>query len=246
MEVSVLGCGEAFDERLPNTSLLVDCGEVFLLDCGFSVPPQVWNHAPDPNRIDAIYISHPHADHYFGLPALLTRMAEDDRARPLILVSQPAVLEQVPQLMELAYRGMGGRFRYLIEYRAADPETVVEIGGATLRFAPTRHAVTNYAVRIECGGKALCYSGDGMFTDDSRRLFAGADLLFHEAYTFEESPMHADIPRLVEMARHEGVDRLALVHVRRGLRHDPDRLVEVVREGGRAVLLPEPGSRYPV
>lgn len=244
METRILGCGEAFDELLPNTSILVNCGEVLLLDCGFSVPPQVWNAAPDPDLIDAVYISHPHADHYFGLPALLTRMWEDHRTRPLVIVSQAAVLELIPQQMELAYRGISERFRFPIEYRAAEPGKPLQIGHSTLHFAETRHAAVNYAVRVESGGKAVCYSGDGMFTAASRKLFSRADFLFHEAYSFEESPTHGEINAVIEMAAAEGVGRLGLMHVKRTVRRESDRLIEAVQAGGDAVLLPEPGSRY--
>lgn len=246
METRILGCGEAFDERLPNTSILVDCGELLLLDCGFSVPPQVWEAVPDPDRIDAVYISHPHADHYFGLPALLTRMWEDNRTRPLVIVSQPAVLEMIPRQIELAYQGIAARFRFPVEYRAAEPGKPLALGHATLHFAATKHAAVNYAVRVESGGKSVCYSGDGMFSDASRKLFSGTDLLFHEAYSFENSSTHGEIGAVMEMAAAERVRRLGLVHINRKVRRESDDLIEVVREGGAAVLLPEPGSRYEV
>lgn len=246
MEIRILGCGEAFDERLPNTSLLVTWGETLLADCGFSVPPEVWRAAPDPNLIDAVYISHGHADHYFGLPALLTRMWEDGRTKPLVVVSQKEVLERIPQQVELAYPGIAARLGYVLEYREAAPGGEVRIGGARLRFAATRHAVPNCAVRIDAGGRGVCYSGDGMFTDESRALYRGADLLFHEAYSFEPSAVHGDIEAVVAMAAEEGVKKLGLVHVKRTVRREADRLTEVVRQGGERVSLPEPGSRLEV
>ena len=49
MEAIILGCGEAFDETLPNTSLLVKSSVLLLLDCGFSAASQVWQAAPDPS-----------------------------------------------------------------------------------------------------------------------------------------------------------------------------------------------------
>lgn len=244
MDTLILGCGEAFDELLPNTSILVNCGEVLLLDCGFSVPPQLWSEAADPDLIDAVYISHGHADHYFGLPALLTRMWEDKRTKPLMIVSQAAVLERIPQAMELAYPGLAARFPFAIEYRAAEPGKSMTVGRASLQFAETQHAAVNYAVRIESGGKTVCYSGDGMFTNASRKLYSGADLLFHEAYSFEASPTHGEINEVISMADEEGVGRLGLMHVKRTLRRQSDRLIEAVQEGGERVLLPQPGSRF--
>ena len=107
------------------------------------------------------------------------------------------------------------------------------------------HSVTNLAVRMRAGGKAFCYSGDGMFTDRSRALFAGADLLVHEAYFFDQSPIHADIGRLLEMAESNGVRQLALVHVERGLRREPGRILEAI-VARQSVAMPEPGAEYQV
>jgi len=243
METVILGCGEAFDETLPNTSVLVRCGLNLLVDCGFSAAPQVWKAAPDAEAIDAIYISHAHADHYFGVPALLGRMWEEGRSKPLVLISQEAILEQIPPAMELAYRGLAARFAYPIEYRLARPGQKLQAGEALLDFADTAHPSPNLAVRIEWNGKTVCYSGDGMFTEASRKLFSGADLLIHEAYSFERMPAHADIGGLMEMAEQEGVRRLVLVHVQRKLRRERERILEAIHPRRQRISLPEPLER---
>ena len=75
MKVIFLGVGEAFDEDVPNNSHLIETGKTkILLDCGMTATPQVWKYNKDQNFIDSVYISHWHADHYFGLPGLLLRM----------------------------------------------------------------------------------------------------------------------------------------------------------------------------
>jgi ribonuclease BN (tRNA processing enzyme) len=245
MECLILGCGEAFDENLPNTSILVKSEAVVLCDCGYSAPPQVWKAVGDPNAIDVVYISHPHADHYFGLPALLGRMWEDGRTKPLTVLSQPAALARIRDLLEYGYRGLAARYQYGIDYREARPGETLRAAGLAFDFAPSRHAVTNLAVRIEGGGKKICYSGDGMFTEEGRALFAGADLLVHEAYCFDPSPVHADIGSVLEMAAQAGVRRLALVHVQRNLRRDPARIHEAIARGPlEPATLPEPGARF--
>jgi ribonuclease BN (tRNA processing enzyme) len=84
-----------------------------------------------------------------------------------------------------------------------------------------------------------------MFTDRSRALFAGADLLVHEAYFFDQSPVHADIGRLLEMAESNGVRQLALVHVQRGLRREPGRILEAI-VARQSVNMPDPGAEYEI
>jgi ribonuclease Z len=238
-EVTVLGCGEAFDERYTNTSLLLRAAEkTVLLDCGYSAPAPLWNALADPDALDLIYISHAHADHCYGLPAVLGRMWEDGRRKPLVILSQPPLLAQIRESMEAGYPGLRARFRYPIEYREALPGQGFVWEALEFGFAPTRHSVTNLAVRVEAGGGKFCYSGDGRFTDESRALFAGADLLVHEAYSFDSSPLHGDFPGVIGMAAEQNVGQLALVHIRRDVRREQGERIAAL-----GAVVPEPGDR---
>lgn len=238
-EVTVLGCGEAFDEHYTNTSLLLQTeGKTILIDCGYSAPAPLWNAVADPDAIDLIYISHAHADHCFGLPAVLGRMWEDGRKKPLAILSQPALLGRIRESMEAGYPGLAARFQYAVQYQEALPGQDVAWEGLKFGFAPTRHSVANLAVRVEAGGGKFCYSGDGQFTDESRALFAGADLLVHEAYSFDLSPIHGDFPGVIRMAAEQSVGRLALVHIQRKIRYQ-----QLERIRALDATVPEPGER---
>ncbi len=244
MECTILGCGEAFDERLPNTCILLKTALTVLCDCGYSAPPEVWRAVGDPDAIDVVYISHPHADHYFGLPALLGRMWEDGRTRPLTILTQPAVIAQIKDLLEYGYRSLPARYKYELRYAEAKAGQPAELGGVRFDFAPSRHAVTNLAVRIAAEGKTFCYSGDGMFTDEGRALFSGAGLVVHEAYFFDQSPVHADVGALLRLYDEARIGRLALVHVQRNLRREPGRIHDAIRSHPGRISMPEPGTVY--
>jgi len=247
MRATIIGCGEAFDERLPNVCILVEsCDTKLLLDCGYSAPPEIWKTVPAPGAIDAVYISHGHADHYFGIPALLGRMWEEGRTKPLTVFSQAYVLDCLPQALELGYKGLPGKYKFPVQYRAVEAGRRVEFAGLALDFAPSRHAAPNLAVRITSGGGALCYSGDGMFTDAGRALYSGAALVIHEAYSFEPSPVHADIASLAALAPEAGIGKLALVHVQRGVRLSAKKILDVVNGSGGRLALPDPGERFQV
>lgn len=247
MRATIFGCGEAFDERLPNTCILVESGDTrLLLDCGYSAPPEVWRAVAAPAEISAIYISHGHADHYFGIPALLGRMWEDGRTKPLTIFSQAYVLEYLPHALELGYKGLPEKYKFPIEYRAVEAGRTEQFEDLALDFAASRHAAPNLAVRIKAGERAFCYSGDGMFTDGTRALFAGADVVVHEAYSFEPSPVHADIEALARLARDGEIGRLAFVHVQRGVRRSPGRILDMVRASEGRLALPEPGERFEI
>jgi len=242
MKALVLGAGEAFDENFSNTSVLIESETNLLLDCGFSVPPMLWRSGA---RVDAIYLSHAHADHFFGVPAVLARMCDEPRSAPLPVVTQYDVWLRLQQVLELAYPGSEAKRTFALEFvEAAD---TVQLKELSLTFAPTRHGMRNLAIRVQNGDRAICLSGDGGFTGQSRALYEGADLLFHEAYSFEQRNSHAHAEEVVAMAVEAGVKRLALTHIERNVRRTERARLEALRhDTGIAVLLPKGGERIGV
>jgi ribonuclease BN (tRNA processing enzyme) len=168
-------------------------------------------------------------------------MWEDGRKKPLVILSQPPVLARIRDLMEAGYPGLPARFQFTIEYREAVPGQHVAWDGLEFDFAPTRHSVSNLAIRVAAGGKKFCYSGDGQFTDESRALFADAGLLIHEAYSFDPSPIHGDFPGVIQMASGQNVSQLALVHISRKVRREQGERIRKVN-----AVIPEPGDRLTV
>ncbi len=66
----------------------------YLVDCGEGTQIQLTKFKVKVMRIDAIFISHLHGDHVFGLPGLLSSMSMDGRTTSLYLFA-PASLKQV-------------------------------------------------------------------------------------------------------------------------------------------------------
>jgi ribonuclease BN (tRNA processing enzyme) len=202
------------------------------------VPPEVWKHAPDPNEIDLIYISHAHADHYFGLPGLLGRMWEEGRTKPLTILTQPYVWEAIEQVLTLGYRSLRSRYQFRLDF--AEARDGYQFANAVCRFAQTKHSATNLAIRIESGGRTVCYSGDGGTTPESCALFVNSDLLVHECFGFEPSEVHAAVDEVLDAAT--GVYRVALVHISRHVRRERTRLMQRLLRSHVRCIVPEPAA----
>ncbi|MBU1973994.1 MAG: ribonuclease Z, partial [Nanoarchaeota archaeon] len=116
MRVVFLGVGEAFDENNPNNAHLILSKTKLLLDCGYSVPVQLWKYNSNQSFLDAVYISHRHADHYFGICPLLTRMWEEKRSKPLTIICQKGLKKVIIKLLEIGYPGFPKKFKFKINF----------------------------------------------------------------------------------------------------------------------------------
>jgi len=233
MRVTFVGVGEAFDERLPNTSLLVESGgSSILLDCGFNASCKLWKYAANPIGLDAVFISHFHADHYFGLPALIARSIEEGRSKRLTILGPSGIESRVSRLMDLAYSNALSRAGFEIFFIECVPGEDFKHSGFRFRFALNDHSMPCLAIRLDAGGKSLYYS---------------CDLVVHEAFTLDEiTTGHGDVGTALEMASRSGAKACALVHMRRSIRHtmmDMIRMAIGTKPDVNA-FVPEPGDVY--
>lgn len=245
MKVEFLGVGEAFDETLPNNSQILEWGDCrLLIDCGYSVPPALWKRHPDPEYLDAVYISHRHADHYFGLPSVLVRLAEDERKKKLTIFSAEGTKQTLLEMIDYAYQAILPKLKYELLFEEVSTGGNRDFQGAQFEFAVSSHPVKNYAIAVSADGRRYAYSGDGNFNEHTRRLYRSCSLLVHDSYSFDrEVPGHGRIPELVKMAVEQRVKRLALTHIQREVRKTKlDEIRNFVRDFAVDVIIPEPGD----
>jgi ribonuclease Z len=84
---------------LPNrhlaSLLLRREGELFLFDCGEGTQVSLRRLSLSWKSINAIFVSHTHADHVTGLPGLLMLSSQVDRTEPLRLIGPPRLKEYI-------------------------------------------------------------------------------------------------------------------------------------------------------
>jgi ribonuclease Z len=145
-EVTILGSSSATPvyNRNPSAQLL-NCNEKFyLIDCGEGTQQQLIRFNIKPSKIDLIFISHLHGDHYFGLIGLLSSMHLNGRIKP-IKIFAPGALKDI---LEIQFQYSETILRYPIEFfpiEADDPKEIYQNTDLVVETIVLNH-------RIPCTG----------------------------------------------------------------------------------------------
>ena len=179
LDIRFLGSGNAFaaEGRAYNAFLV---NKKVLFDAGPTLMPQMGKARLNPGEIDAIFISHFHADHFFGLPFLMLDFWMNDRQEDLYIVGPPGIEERTEQLMEIAFPGLPSRpGLYRRRYIEAHDGEGGEVPGVEFRAAEVEHVPSlkcfGYSTKIN--NKTLAYSGDTTLCSGLLSLAANADVL---------------------------------------------------------------------
>lgn len=250
MRLTILGSSGGYSGPNNPTSgfLLEAAGTRLWIDAGtgtFSALQRV----ADYTRIDAVLVSHVHADHCVDLYALniALRFHEQGVLR-LPLYCPREVWERVPLLLGDSAEAAEG-FRKTFDFHPVDSGEAVEVAGVRVSFLRTDHPNHCLAIRLESDEGVLTYSADTGPGADLAGFARGSDLLLCEA-TYQEglvgAPVHLTARQAAETAQRAGARDLVLTHVWPPF--DPRRSVEEARAaaGDIPVEWAAPGSVFDV
>ena len=104
MKITILGCYSATPRKDKHTSsqLLEINGSVFLIDCGEGTQMQLRKAKIKFNRLNDIFISHLHGDHFYGLIGLISTFRLTGRAKPLNIYGPKGIKEIITLQLKLA------------------------------------------------------------------------------------------------------------------------------------------------
>jgi len=150
-EINILGCGGAMPTRHRNPSAqLINIQEHYcLMDCGEGTQMQIRRFGLRMQRIETIFISHLHGDHYLGLPGLLQTMHLLGRTKEVTVVGPPQLEQLLTDHFKLAStKGLRFPIQY-IKTQAKTAEVVFENKKFSVTSVPLKHkiATTGFVFR---------------------------------------------------------------------------------------------------
>jgi ribonuclease BN (tRNA processing enzyme) len=232
VRLTIIGCSGSFPgPDSPASCYLVEAeGFRLLVDLGSGALGALQRYA-GLYEIDAIWISHLHADHCLDLCCYsVARTWHPDGPRPQIPVYGPSqapvrlgqALTADPAAVadSAAAADPGHGIADAFGFTTITPGTV-EIGPLRVTAERMSHPVETFGFRLEHGGRTLAYSADTGETDALLRLARDADLLLCEASLVEPGPQGPALPQGLHLtgrqaarcATRAGVGQLVLTHL---------------------------------
>jgi ribonuclease BN (tRNA processing enzyme) len=196
MRLTVLGKSPSWQDADGACSgyLLEEDGTSVLLDCGNGVFSKL-RRFRDYTKVDAVVISHLHADHFLDLVPFSYALTYAPRQQPTPVDRWPGTDSPArpklyaPQGAREVFRRVVGAWgnEDLIE-NAFDlveftPQDILDLGSMRFRFQDVPHFTTTFAIDISStnGGGRITYGADCSPNDALVEFARGTDLLIVEA-----------------------------------------------------------------
>ena len=194
MEITVLGKSPSWQDAGGACSgyLVEEQGYRLLLDCGSGVFAKL-RKVVDYIDVDAVLITHLHADHFLDLVPFSYALTYAPRQQPVPVDRWPGTAHPARPVLH-APPGAGETFRRVVgawgnedlienafrltEY---DPAAPLEVGPLAVSFQLVPHFVPTYAVALTAGAGRFVFGADSSPSDDLCTFARDADLLLIEA-----------------------------------------------------------------
>jgi ribonuclease BN (tRNA processing enzyme) len=256
--MTVLGKSPAWaDAGGACSGYLVESGAIsVLLDCGPGVLGKL-RAVRDYATVDALVISHLHADHMLDVipfaSALIygPRWARDPAERPRPVLHAPPGARDAFMVVCEGSGMFGTHVEDAFELREYDPAETLAIGPLAVRFRPVPHYVPTNAVELAEGGRRLTFSSDCGPNAELCDFARDTDLLLIEASVTEDGAAedgergHLTPREAGEHGRRAGARRVVLTHVSDELDADA-AIAEAAEAYGAPVELATERASYDV
>jgi ribonuclease Z len=175
LEVFFLGTGGIMPTRERNVPAIAlrYKGEIILFDAGEGTMRQMNMSKLSPMKVDKIFITHFHGDHYLGIPALIQTMNLWNREKPLHIYGPKYTFEFIQNLLNSGF------------FKPGFDIHVHELGETRLKFCDYEI----WSFKVEHGIPAIGY----VFKEKDRRGKFLKEKL--EEYGLEEGPILGKLER---------------------------------------------------
>lgn len=181
-QLHILGCGSATPSlrHWPSSQVIDHRGKLFMVDCGEGAQLQMMRKRLKFGKLNNIFISHLHGDHFLGLPGLISTMALHEKGAALTVHTFAEGAELIGSMMKFLVGDTPFDLRFNIIDPAARCQLLYEDSSLQISSFPLYHRVPTVGFLFRekpkgrhIDGEAVRFYGVPHYMMDSLR--AGAD-----------------------------------------------------------------------
>lgn len=195
LKLHILGCYAAAPKTLahPTAQVLEMGNQLFLIDCGEGTQVEMRRNRIRFSRIQSIFISHLHGDHFFGLPGLISTFQLLGREKELHIYGPEGIKEAICLLLKLGKSWT--RFPLIFhELASQESELLMENETLEVHTIPLNHRIyTNGFLFAEKPGdrklNIVAARRHGVDTSYFRKLKKGADITMEDGTVLENKSL---------------------------------------------------------
>lgn len=212
MKLTIIGCWGGYPKVNEASAgyLLEHEGFHLLIDCGSGVLSKLPNFLPV-EKLDAVILSHYHEDHIADIGVLqharLIQSIVGGKLKTLPIYGHPFDENAFSKLT----------FKDITVGKAYDGQNPLTIGPFHIQFERTIHPAICFAMRIECDGKVLVFTGDTVYKDEYISFVKDCDLLLSECNFYQgmdgKEAGHMNSEEVGRLAAEGNVKKLVLTHL---------------------------------
>lgn len=142
MKLTILGCYAATPRTItnPTSQVLEIKNRMFLIDCGEGTQVQLRKNKIKFSKINQVFISHLHGDHFFGLIGLISTFSLLGRTTDLHIYGPKGIKEII--LLQLRLSNSWTNYDlYFHELETEESETIFEDDKVVVTTIPLKHRV---------------------------------------------------------------------------------------------------------
>ena len=142
MKLTILGCYAATPRTLtnPTSQVLEIKNRLFLIDCGEGTQVQLRKNKLKFSKINHVFISHLHGDHFFGLIGLISTFALLGRTNDLHIYGPKGVKEIIDLQLKLSNSWTNYQL-FFHELKSKESEVIFEDEKVIVKTIPLKHRV---------------------------------------------------------------------------------------------------------
>lgn len=142
-QLHILGTGSATPSlrHMPSSQIVDHRGKLFMIDCGEGTQLQMMRARLKFGKLNNIFISHIHGDHFLGLPGLISTMALHEKGSALTIHICREGAEIIGRLMDVLVGDTPFDLKFNIIDPAAKSQLLYEDSSLTVSSFPLYHRI---------------------------------------------------------------------------------------------------------